>query len=105
MRGGMAQGIVGDTHTGPDGAAGEHPPSVTVNAHPRLRRAVPDAAGVLFVIGAAVAVLLPALLHGGALGPYDLLSRYGLTARSGVTVHNSQTTDLIAQMIPWTSLA
>ncbi len=69
------------------------------------RRAAPDVGGVLFVVAAAVAVMLPALLHGSALGPYDLLSRYGLTKQSGVMVHNSQTTDLIAQMIPWTSLA
>ena len=52
-----------------------------------------------------MAVLLPALLHGASLGPFDLLSRYGLSQHSGVRVHNSQTTDLIAQMIPWTSLA
>ncbi len=57
------------------------------------------------MVAAAVAVLLPALLHGGSLGPFDLLSRYGVSKQSGVTVHNSQTTDLIAQMIPWTSLA
>jgi hypothetical protein len=69
----------------------------------RARR--PDALGLLFVVAAAVAVLLPALLHGGSLGPFDLLSRYGVSKQSGVTVHNAQTTDLIAQMIPWTSLA
>jgi hypothetical protein len=71
----------------------------------RLRRAAPDVAGLSFVVVAAVAVLLPALLHGGSLGSFDLLSRYGVTKQSGVTVHNAQTTDLISQMIPWTSLA
>ena len=70
-----------------------------------LRGAGPDVIGVLFVVAAALAALVPALRHGGALGPYDLLSRYGVTKQSGVSVHNSQTTDLIAQMIPWTSLA
>ncbi len=70
-----------------------------------LWAAVPDCAGLLFVVAAAFAVLLPALLHGASLGPFDLLSRYGVSQRSGVSVHNSQTTDLIAQMIPWTSLA
>ena len=73
--------------------------------HRALRRMWPDLAGLLFVVAAAVAVLLPALLHGGSLGPFDLLSRYGVSKQSGVTVHNAQTTDLIAQMIPWTSLA
>jgi hypothetical protein len=67
--------------------------------------AVPDCAGLLFVVAAALVVLMPALLHGASLGPFDLLSRYGVSQRSGVRVHNSQTTDLIAQMIPWTSLA
>ena len=70
-----------------------------------LRGAGPDVVGVLFVVAAALVTLIPALRHGGALGPYDLLSRYGVLKQSGVSVHNSQTTDLIAEMIPWTSLA
>ena len=70
-----------------------------------LRVLGPDCAGLLFVVAAALVVLLPALIHGASLGPFDLLSRYGISRRSGVSVHNSQTTDLIAQMIPWTSLA
>ena len=72
---------------------------------PGRRGMLPDCAGLLFVVGAAVAVLLPALLHGASLGPFDLLSRYGVSQHSGVSVHNSQTTDLISEMIPWTSLA
>lgn len=71
----------------------------------RLRRALPDILGIAAVVGAAVVVVLPALVHGSALGPFDLLSRYGLTRRSGVTVHNAQTVDQIAEMIPWTVLS
>lgn len=66
---------------------------------------MPDAVGVVFVVAAGVAVLMPALLHGGSLGPFDMLSRYGVTSQPGVKVHNAQTTDQITQMIPWTVLS
>jgi hypothetical protein len=89
----------------PDKPAVGREPRGSGGGRSRLRRAAPDVVGLLFVVGAAIAVLIPALVHGGSLGPFDLLSRYGVTKQSGVTVHNSQTTDLIAQMIPWTSLA
>jgi hypothetical protein len=39
------------------------------------------------------------------LGPYDLLSKSGLTQRAGVSVRNSATGDQIAEMIPWSNLA
>lgn len=71
----------------------------------RVDRRAADVVGVLLVTAAALAALFPALVHGASLGPYDLLSRYGVSKQPGVSVHNSQTTDLIAQMIPWTSLA
>ncbi len=71
----------------------------------RLRRLGPDALGLFLVVVAAVAVMTPALLHGASLGPFDLLSQDGLTRQSGVMVRNGQTTDLIAEMIPWTTLA
>jgi hypothetical protein len=74
-------------------------------ARARRGRAVPHVLGLVAVVGAAVVVMLPSLLHGASLGPVDLLSRYGLTRRTGVVVHNSQTTDQIAEMIPWASLA
>jgi len=59
---------------------------------------------VIWVLGAAGALLAPALAHGTALGPIDWLSMYGLSAHPGVVVHNRQTFDQITQMIPWTSL-
>ena len=81
------------------------PERVTARGRLVPRGALPDLLGLLLVAAAAVAVLAPALFHGGSLGPFDLLSRYGVTRRSGVTVHNAQTTDQIAQLIPWTTLA
>ncbi|MGA2522484.1 MAG: hypothetical protein ABSG81_16885, partial [Acidimicrobiales bacterium] len=70
-----------------------------------MRRALPDITGLAVVVGAAVVVMLPALVHGASLGSFDLLSRYGLTQQTGVAVHNAQTTDQIAEMIPWTAVA
>ncbi len=61
--------------------------------------------GLTWVVGSALLVLAPALHHGLSLGPYDLLSRSGLTSASGVTVRNSTTGDQIAEMIPWSNLA
>jgi hypothetical protein len=58
-----------------------------------------------WVVVAAGAVVTPALVHGTSLGPYDLLSVYGLTAQHGVVVHNSVSLDQIDQMLPWSNLA
>jgi hypothetical protein len=52
-----------------------------------------------------MALVVPALIHGIHLGPYDLLSRNGLLRRPGVVAHNSWVGDQIAQMIPWTTQA
>jgi hypothetical protein len=61
--------------------------------------------GVLSVLAGAAAVLAFALAHGSSLGPYDLLSRSGLTKQSGVLVHNTNLGDQIDYVIPWTNLA
>lgn len=66
------------------------------------RRYWPDVLGVLWVLGAALAVLLPALIHGVYLGPYDILSTIGLTAEHGVVVHNPSMRDLASLFIPFT---
>ncbi len=58
-----------------------------------------------WVLVVGFAVLLPALAGGGSLGPFDLLSQAGLTARSGASLHNPETLDQVTQMIPWTKLA
>ena len=58
-----------------------------------------------WVLAAAVAVVVPALVHGASLGPFDQLSRYGLSRQPGVVVHYTGPGDQIEQMIPWTTLA
>jgi len=64
-----------------------------------------DALGLAWTIAAAVLVLLPALRPGVSLGPFDLLSRFGLTRQAGVAVHNAVQADQIQQFVPWTNLA
>ena len=73
--------------------------------HGRWRHWVPDAVGVVWVVAAAGAVLLPALLHGQSLGPYNLLSGFGLSRTPGAVFYNGRGSDQIEQMIPWTTLA
>ena len=50
-------------------------------------------------------MLAPALSHGLSIGPSDILSDFGLTARSGVVIHNGSSGDQIQAFIPWTALA
>jgi hypothetical protein len=60
---------------------------------------------LLWIALLAFAVLGPAILHSWMIGPYDLLSRWNLTARSGVLLRGSYVnSDPITQMIPWTDL-
>ena len=61
--------------------------------------------GVLWLAALSVVVMAPALVHGSSLGPFDLLTRHGLTKQAPSVVHNGQATDLITQMIPWTVLS
>ena len=49
--------------------------------------------------------MAPALAHGPFLGPFDWVSRFGLSADPSVVVHNRQTFDQISEFIPWTNLA
>jgi hypothetical protein len=49
--------------------------------------------------------LAPALHHGLSLGPYDILSRSGVTRAPGVTVRNTVSGDQIAEMISWSTQA
>lgn len=58
-----------------------------------------------WVVVAAIAVLIPALVHGASLGPFDQLSRYGLSTRPGTVVHYTGPGDQIEMIIPWTTLA
>jgi hypothetical protein len=72
---------------------------------PRLASLLPDALGLGWVVVAAIAVLVPALVHGLSLGPFDQLSRYGLSTRPGTVVHYTGPGDQIEMLIPWTTLA
>ncbi len=63
-----------------------------------------DIVCVAWVIVVGIAVLAPALVHGAAIGPYDILSQGGLTAHPG-GVNDALRGDQIEQMIPWTNLA
>jgi hypothetical protein len=74
-------------------------------AHGKRRPWIPDALGLTVVIGAAFAVILPALIHGTSLGPFDLLSLSGLSHQSGVSIHDTQVSDQIQEFISWTTLA
>ena len=71
----------------------------------RARRRLPDALGLVWVAVVSVSVLLPALLHGTSLGPYDELARSGLTADPRITPYYYQPADLITEMIPWSTQA
>jgi hypothetical protein len=91
---------------GRDDPAGEHELRAERVEPPEARRRwLFDAAGLAWTIAAAVVVLLPALRPGVSLGPFDLLSRFGLTSQAGVSVHNSAQADQIEQFVPWTNLA
>jgi hypothetical protein len=70
-------------------------------------RWLPDAFGIAWVIIAGWAVLIPALVHGLSLGPFDQLYKLGLTAKATETfqVHNPQIVDLIREIIPWTTMS
>ncbi len=54
---------------------------------------------------AAVVVMAPALRPGISFGPFDLLSRIGLTRGAGTTAHGVFPADQILQFAPWTDLA
>ena len=69
------------------------------------RRRWPDVAGIVCVAAAVFAVLGPALRPGVSLGPFDLLSRVGLTAQPGVAVHNTFPADQVLYFLPFLNLA
>lgn len=54
---------------------------------------------------APLLTLAPALWHGHALGPYDLLARWGLTGHPGGSVHNAVQSDQVLLFSPMTGLA
>ena len=60
-----------------------------------------DIFGMAWVLASGLSILVPVFLHGWILGPFDLLSRDGLTSQPGVALHIYQNTDLINSLIPW----
>jgi hypothetical protein len=54
-----------------------------------------------WVLASGLAILVPVFIHGWILGPFDLLSRSGLTSQPGVNLHIFQNSDLINSLIPW----
>ncbi len=60
---------------------------------------------MLWVLAAPVAMLLPALLHGLHLGPFDILAQHGLLTRNGTVLHRFDNIDQIDAMIPWSMLS
>jgi hypothetical protein len=69
------------------------------------RRTLREVAAVGWLVLIAGAFLAPALAHGRSLGPYDILSQFGLTNNSHVAVHNLVNSDEIQEFIPWQTLA
>ncbi len=69
------------------------------------RRALREIAAVGWLVLIAVVFLAPALAHGRSLGPYDILSQFGLTNNPHVAVHNLVNSDEIEEFIPWEALA
>jgi hypothetical protein len=63
-----------------------------------------DILGMVWVLGAAVAVLVPLLARGHSFGEFDYLSQLGVLAQHGVVVHNSQAGDQADSTIPWATL-
>jgi hypothetical protein len=60
-----------------------------------------DILGMTWVLVSGLAILVPVFIHGWILGPFDLISRDGLTSQSGVSLHIFQNGDLINSLIPW----
>ncbi|MDA8313862.1 MAG: YfhO family protein [Actinomycetota bacterium] len=71
----------------------------------RTRRVLTEAAAVSWLLVCAAGFLAPALSHGKAIGPYDLLQLLGLTSVAHPLVHNADASDQIQQFIPWQVLA
>lgn len=83
----------------------ERPTAASPAPRLRRRRSWPDVLGVGWVVGAAVALLVPILSHGRSFGEFDSLSQFGVLAHHGVVVHNTQAGDQADSINPWMSLA
>ena len=80
-------------------------PTATGDHDVKARSWFHDVLGVAWLFAVAGAIMAPALSRGLHLGPYDLLSLYGVTKDTAVIPHNWTQGDLITLVIPWTKLA
>ena len=80
-------------------------PTATGDHDVKARPWVHDVWGVAWLFVVAGGIMAPALSRGVHLGPYDLLSLYGVTKDAAVNPHNWTQGDLITLVIPWTKLA
>ena len=60
--------------------------------------------GVAWVVLAGLALLVPMIVHGRVLGPFDLLSRIGLTKHPGIKIHSLEYGDVIDSLLPWSTM-
>jgi hypothetical protein len=65
----------------------------------------PTILAVVWLVVICLAAMAPTLAHGTKLGPYDLLSEFGLGKVPHATVHNTVSSDQIQQFAPWTDIA
>jgi hypothetical protein len=63
-----------------------------------------DLIGAGWVVVAGLAILVPIAVHGKVLGPFDLLSRIGLTKQPGVKINSLEYGDVIDSLIPWSTM-
>ncbi len=75
-----------------------------VNAAPRAR-VLAEVVALAWIVVVAAVFLLPALIGGMAIGPYDLLRSIGITATAHPVVHNAVGSDEIQEFIPWQVLS
>ncbi len=71
----------------------------------RARRVAPHVLGIAWVVGAAVALLAPALAHGRVFGAYAMLGHDGLSSVQGTSMRVFGNKDLVDSLIPWDVLA
>lgn len=64
-----------------------------------------EVAAVLWLVVLAAVFLAPALAHGVALGPADVLRELGLTSQPNPVIHNAVGSDEIEEFIPWQALS
>ncbi len=71
----------------------------------RLRARWPDLLGLAWVVGAALALLGPALARGASFGPFISLDQFGLSYNAHVIVTSSQRGDIVNAMNVWSALS